>query len=101
MVGSAIVVVAFLVLDRIDAPGTSPFPRSFFLLEPLMFLALTAGARILVRTSLERRDGVASTGGSTRTLVYGAGNAGAIIARMATAGGLREIGRASCRERGQ
>ena len=57
MVGSAIVVVAFLVLDRLDAPGTSPFPRSFFLLEPLVFLALTAGARILVRTSLERRTG--------------------------------------------
>ena len=89
IVGSVIVVIAFLVLDRLDAPGTSPFPRSFFLLEPLVFLALTAGARILVRTSLERRNGVVSPGGSTPTLVYGAGNAGAIIARMATAGGLR------------
>lgn len=91
MVGSAIVVVVFLVLDRLDAPGTSPFPRSFFLLEPLVFLALTGGARILVRTSLERRNGVVSSGGSTPTLVYGAGSAGAIIARMATAGGLRGI----------
>ncbi|MGP1675188.1 MAG: nucleoside-diphosphate sugar epimerase/dehydratase, partial [Candidatus Limnocylindrales bacterium] len=89
IVGSAFVLGSYLLLNRLGVPGTSPFPRSFFILEPILFMALAAGARIVVRALLERRAAPDAAGTATPTLVYGAGNAGAIIARMATAGGLR------------
>jgi FlaA1/EpsC-like NDP-sugar epimerase len=89
VVGSVLILAAFLVMSVLGIPGTNPFPRSFFLLEPMLFLALTAGVRILARTTLERRATGGTVQSSVPTIVYGAGNAGAIVARMATSGGLR------------
>lgn len=91
IIGSVIIAVAFLILSAIDAPGTNPFPRSFFLLEPVLFLALAASIRVLARSTLERRVVRLANHVEVKTLVYGAGNAGAIVARMATSGGLRGI----------
>jgi FlaA1/EpsC-like NDP-sugar epimerase len=91
IIGSALIVGVFLLLSALGAPGTSPFPRSFFLLEPVLFLAMAAGVRILARSTLERRAVRDPHHVEVRTLVYGAGNAGSIVARMATSSGLRGI----------
>jgi FlaA1/EpsC-like NDP-sugar epimerase len=93
--GSLLFGAVYLVLAVSGAPGTNPFPRSFFILEPTFSLALAAGGRLLARTWLERRAGDAGDGGPNGrripTLVYGAGNAGAAIVRLAASGGLPEI----------
>ncbi|MFP5343036.1 MAG: polysaccharide biosynthesis protein [Candidatus Limnocylindria bacterium] len=89
IIGSAIIAAVFVVMSAVDAPGTNPFPRSFFLLEPVLFLALTASIRIVARSTLERSAGRETKHAEVRTLVYGAGNAGSIVARMATPAGLR------------
>ena len=91
-VGSLIILPTFVALNAMDVPGTSGFPRSFFLLEPVFFLALTTGARLLLRTRLERAERNGARGGLPRpSLVYGAGNAGAIVARMVQSGSLHGI----------
>jgi FlaA1/EpsC-like NDP-sugar epimerase len=93
--GSLLFGAIYLVLAVVSAPGTNPFPRSFFILEPTFSLALAAGGRLLARTWLERRATDAGDGTTDArripTLVYGAGNAGAAIARLAASGGLPEI----------
>lgn len=91
IVGSAVIMVGYLVMAAARVPGANPFPRSFFLLEPILFLALAAGIRITVRTTLERRAIHVDPHPVVRTIVYGAGNAGATVARMAMSGGLRGI----------
>ncbi len=95
-VGSLIILPMFVALNAMDVPGTSGFPRSFFLLEPLFFFALTTGARLLVRTGLERAERNGAARGHARpSLIYGAGNAGAVVARMAQSGsihGIRVVG---------
>ena len=53
MVGSVLILVGYAILVALSAPGTSPFPRSFFILEPVFFLALTAGVRLLVRATMD------------------------------------------------
>ena len=84
--GSVISASVFVVLASLDVPSTTGLPRSFFPLEALLSLVLIGGGRFAVRWALENsgrsgdsdedRDGV-------RTLVYGAGEAGAAVARLA------------------
>lgn len=90
-IGSVIILTTFAAMSAASIRGTSPFPRSFFVLEPLFFFALAAGARLILRTTLERRASGSAGHGALPTLVYGAGNAGAIIARMAASGGLAGV----------
>lgn len=87
IVGTALAFVAFLVLTVLGAPGTAGFPRSVFAIQGLLSLALVGGGRFTLRAGLERRG--AATGGDSdrevmRTIVYGAGDTGATIARVAT-----------------
>lgn len=91
IVGSALILVGYLAMAAAGVPGAVPFPRSFFLLEPILFLALAAGIRIMVRSTLERRAIDVDPHPIVRTIVYGAGHAGATVARMAMSGGLRGI----------
>ena len=83
--GTVISAVIFLVLSQIGAPGTSGMPRSFFLLEGMIALLLIGGGRFTLRWVLENsgRSGGTDEEGGTRTLVYGAGEAGVAIARLA------------------
>lgn len=91
-IGSLLILAAYTMLNVLGAPGTNPFPRSFFLLEPIFFLGLSAGARLLIRATLERRAlrGL-PPGAPAPTIVYGAGEAGAIIGRLVSSGGLPNI----------
>jgi FlaA1/EpsC-like NDP-sugar epimerase len=91
-VGSVLILVSYAILVALSAPGTSPFPRSFFILEPVFFLAMTAGVRLMVRATMERAAmRQLPVGGPIPTIVYGAGNAGATIGRLVNSGGLPEI----------
>lgn len=80
-VGSILVVVIYAMAAFVQFPGANPFPRSFFLIEPLITLSLVGGARFLFRMRLERRIARGSRDRFVRTLIYGAGEAGAAIAR--------------------
>jgi FlaA1/EpsC-like NDP-sugar epimerase len=91
--GSALIVVVFYaVLVPWEVPGTitplGRFPRSFFVLEGLLTLAGYGSHRFLIRASTEWRGWM--PGGRSRrmhpsgrisTLVYGAGDAGAMTLR--------------------
>ncbi len=91
-IGSIVFLVAFAGLSLIGARGTSPFPRSFFILEPIFFLGLSGGVRLLMRATLERRAARGLPPGTpVPSIVYGAGNAGAMIARMAASGALPDV----------
>lgn len=95
LVGTGITIVAFLGLALADVPGTTGFPRSVFFIEGLLNLALLGGGRFLLRASLDRRTDAEGDAPAVLTLVYGAGEAGATIARLATrdpAAGMRVVG---------
>lgn len=84
-VGTGVTIVVFVGLALADVAGTGGFPRSIFLLEGLLNLALVGGGRFLLRASLDRRH--LSNGqdeATVSTLIYGAGEAGATVARLAT-----------------
>ncbi|MCV0403169.1 MAG: polysaccharide biosynthesis protein [Chloroflexi bacterium] len=86
-VGSVIGLIVFGVVMLTTEP--KPFPRSFFILEPLFSVALIAGMRLVLRTALEHRATSADqVDPPIRTLVYGAGNAGAAIGRMTASGAI-------------
>jgi FlaA1/EpsC-like NDP-sugar epimerase len=92
--GSASVIAIYLALDVAGMPGTEPFPRSFFVLEALLALGGVAAGRFLVRFGLERRTKAVRASGEpigVPTLVYGAGEAGAFVGRMAATGSLPSI----------
>jgi FlaA1/EpsC-like NDP-sugar epimerase len=92
VIGSVLILVTYAILVSLSAPGTDPFPRSFFVLEPIFFLALTGGVRLMIRATMERAAmRQLPAGGPIPTIVYGAGNAGATIGRLVNSGGLPEI----------
>jgi FlaA1/EpsC-like NDP-sugar epimerase len=79
-------IVAFLWLSSIDAPGAVGLPRSYFPLEAILCLLLIGGGRFALRIALEngsRGVGRNAASGAVRTLVYGAGAAGAAMVRLA------------------
>ena len=87
LVATGISFVAELLLaTTVAAPGTVGFPRSVFVIEGLLILALVGGSRFALRAGLERQGRSAGTDedhGRVRTLVYGAGEVGATVARVA------------------
>jgi FlaA1/EpsC-like NDP-sugar epimerase len=82
-VAGAIAFLALILLALLDAPGSTGFPRSVFFIEALLSGALVGGGRFLVRANLERQMGARSEPAALITLVYGAGEAGAMVARLA------------------
>jgi FlaA1/EpsC-like NDP-sugar epimerase len=86
LVGMAITFAAELVLAVLGAPGTTGFPRSVPLIEGLLILALVGGGRFALRAGLERRGVSGGTDEEigVRTIVYGAGDTGVTVARVAT-----------------
>jgi FlaA1/EpsC-like NDP-sugar epimerase len=84
IVASALAFSVLIILALFDVPGSTGFPRSVFLVEALLSGALVGGGRFLVRASLERRrGGNESEAEALVTLVYGAGEAGAMVTRLA------------------
>ncbi|HEX7490561.1 MAG TPA: nucleoside-diphosphate sugar epimerase/dehydratase [Candidatus Limnocylindrales bacterium] len=84
--GTVLTIIITAGLAYIGASGTAGFPRSIFATEALLSLALVGGGRFAVRWNLERRGVSGGTDeelGLTATIVYGAGETGATIARLA------------------
>lgn len=98
LVGSMVSVGCFLILAVLGAPGTQGFPRMVFPLEGMLSLLLIGGARFAVRARMERRGapGARSSGAApARALVFGAGQTGAMVARLASgddAAGIEIVG---------
>lgn len=86
-VGSVLILLAFFALRYTVVPGTRVFPRSFFLTEPMLSILLIGAGRLAARQILDRKARGAESPvdpvASTPTIVYGAGEAGAIAARLA------------------
>ena len=75
-----------LILETLNAQGTDGFPRSFVPLTALLSLMLIGGGRFAARILGESRERSSTTemrGARVPSLVYGAGEAGAAITRMA------------------
>lgn len=86
VVGTAVAAAIFVGLAYAGAAGTQNFPRSIFATEALWGLALVGGGRFVLRASLERRGipgGTDEELGLVPTIVYGAGETGATVARVA------------------
>lgn len=81
LVGSVIIVALYGVASLLDTTGANPFPRSFFLIEPLITSALVGGARFVLRMRIENHLVRRRRAESKPTLIYGAGEAGATLAR--------------------
>ncbi len=81
----AAVAVFYLILTPLEFPGTASFPRSFWVLESLLSLCLVAAPRVAIRATavsdMSRPAG--SRPSRLRTLLYGAGTVGAMVARSA------------------
>ena len=90
VIGSMLIVPIY-VAAALASPGFKPVPRTFLLLEPIVFFGIAAASRLLVRAALERRSSAAPPPTAIPSLVYGAGNAGAIVGRMAASGALPDI----------
>lgn len=61
--------------------GPADFPRSIYPLEFLICLHLTAGVRLAARVSRDRHGRHHERQGKKRVLIYGAGDAGALLLR--------------------
>jgi FlaA1/EpsC-like NDP-sugar epimerase len=75
-VSSAILAVAFLLLQPFD----DPIPRSVLVMDFLLTLTMVGGARLLVRMVIERPDRKA-VGRARQVLVVGAGSGGQMVVR--------------------
>jgi FlaA1/EpsC-like NDP-sugar epimerase len=86
LAGTIVTVAITAGLAYVKVTGTADFPRSIFATEALLSLALVGGGRFAVRWNLERRGvsgGTDEEMGITATIVYGAGETGATVARLA------------------
>jgi FlaA1/EpsC-like NDP-sugar epimerase len=86
LVGSVVTAAIFLGLAFAQVPGTMGFPRSVFIIQALLALGLVGGGRFAVRAFLDVRGMSGGTDeelGLVPTIVYGAGETGATIARLA------------------
>ena len=85
-VGTAVGALAFLALAAVRFPGTVGYPRSIFAVEALLEAAFVGGGRFAVRANHERRGFSGSAADELDlipTIVYGAGETGATVARVA------------------
>ena len=82
---TALAAVIFLFLASSGAPGAAGLPRSFFPLVAMITLILIGGGRFALRVALEAtgRAAVPENEPPVPSLVYGAGEAGAALARIA------------------
>ncbi|MEO8462852.1 MAG: polysaccharide biosynthesis protein [Chloroflexota bacterium] len=87
LVGSAgAVSLYYLVLVRVGAPGTAVIPISFWTLEGLLSLSFIAAPRLAIRATgliVPARPMSPNAPRRLRALLFGAGEAGAMIARSA------------------
>lgn len=86
LAGTAVTALVFLALVVVRFPGTLDYPRSIFAVEALLEVAFVGGGRFALRASLERRGVSGGTNeemGLAATIVYGAGETGATVARIA------------------
>jgi FlaA1/EpsC-like NDP-sugar epimerase len=86
LAGAVATAAFFLGLAYAGVAGTAAFPRSIFVTEALLGLALVGGGRFALRAYLERRGisgGTDEELGLVATVVYGAGETGAMVARVA------------------
>jgi FlaA1/EpsC-like NDP-sugar epimerase len=88
-IGSMLIVPSYVVA-AVMTTGANPLPRSFLILEPIIFFGLAAASRLMIRAALERRS-TSNTAELEPALVFGAGNAGAIVGRMAATGALPDF----------
>jgi FlaA1/EpsC-like NDP-sugar epimerase len=63
------------------AAGLRPFPRSVFLVEPLLSIGLVAGLRLGVRAFAQTARRIERGGDRRRLLIVGAGDAGEMLLR--------------------
>ncbi len=75
LIGSSVALVALLAIARGEVP------RSVYAIDFLLCVTLTAGLRICVRVASETNRPVRPAPYQKRTIVYGAGNAGASLLR--------------------
>jgi FlaA1/EpsC-like NDP-sugar epimerase len=98
VVGTGISFALELVMAAANVPGTTGFARTIFAIEGLLIVALVGGGRFALRAGLERRGVSGGTDdeiGAVRTIVYGAGDTGVTVARVASrdpAAGLVVVG---------
>jgi FlaA1/EpsC-like NDP-sugar epimerase len=80
------IAIFYLVLTPLGVRGTAEFPRSFWVIELLITLAFTGGTRFAIRAlsdAAANRRVAGATISLTPALLYGAGRAGATMARSA------------------
>jgi FlaA1/EpsC-like NDP-sugar epimerase len=84
VLGTAVMAAAFLVLALLSPPTTAGFPRSFLILEGILSLGAMGAIRFVPRmmADLDMASNHAPLG--TPAILYGAGEAGAMMARGAT-----------------
>lgn len=95
IVGSLIIVGLYGTAAYLNLPGANPFPRSFFLIEPLITACLVGGVRFMLRMRIENTVVGKRREQFKRTLIYGAGEAGASLARSSVQDarlGIRVVG---------
>jgi len=74
----------YAVLAPLELRGTQGFPRSFWLIEGLLYVALVGALRVAVRVYHHASTAPSHAGGrGIPTLLFGAGSAGAALARSA------------------
>ena len=81
--GSAIMVAAFIACALVAHPLVDGFPRSFWLLEGGLSLALMGFLRLAPRIVADASAAQSPCNWQSRTIMYGAGDAGAMMARGA------------------
>ena len=96
-IASIVAVVAFYALASVTQdPAASGFPRSFWLIEALLSLAFLGGVRFGIRAVSEHaRTSNGELPNGSAALLYGAGEAGALLARSARRhpeAGVRPVG---------
>jgi FlaA1/EpsC-like NDP-sugar epimerase len=96
-VGYGVCFVIFVLLAVSDLGGTVGFPRSIWFIEALLALTFVGGGRFLLRAALEQRGAGGRPAGPVPvpTVVYGAGEVGSTVARVAArdpAAGLAVVG---------
>lgn len=85
--GTLLLFAGYSLLALLGAAGTVGFPRSYWILEALLSGAAMASLRIAPRLSIDARLRFSSRGTQpnegSRTILFGAGEAGALMVRAA------------------
>jgi len=98
VIGSLVSVALVVAADSaVTNPAWGNVPRSFWLIEALLSLAILGGVRFSIRAAAEhaRGPGGAPLSKANAALLYGAGEAGALLARSARRhpeAGVRPVG---------